>query len=275
MANPINLSAAVRDNLLTLQNSAALIGKTQSRLSTGLSVNSAIDDAAAFFTAKALSNNAKDLDDLKLAIDLGISSIQSAIDGIDAITELVSQAKGLSAAAKATGSTNERSTLAVQFNSLLGQITNLANDSSFNGTNLLKQTPDNLAVVFNSTNTTNLTILGLDSTAGAAGINLAAATNFFADNVAIEAALTNVGVALSTLRSNAATLGSNSTILSTRLDFTKNLVNTLEGGEGKLTLADLNAESANLLALQTRQQLGINSLALAAQSERSVLALFG
>jgi flagellin len=275
MANPINLSAAVRDNLLTLQNSAALIGKTQSRLSSGLSVNSAIDDAAAFFTAKALSNNAKDLDDLKLAIDLGISSIQSAIDGIDAITELVSQAKGLSAAAKATGSTNERSTLAVQFNSLLGQITNLANDSSFNGTNLLKQTPDNLAVVFNSTNTTNLTILGLDSTAGAAGINLAAATNFFADNVAIEAALTNVGVALSTLRSNAATLGSNSTILSTRLDFTKNLVNTLEGGEGKLTLADLNAESANLLALQTRQQLGINSLALAAQSERSVLALFG
>jgi len=275
MANPINLSAAVRDNLLTLQNSAALIGKTQSRLSSGLSVNSAIDDAAAFFTAKALSNNAKDLDDLKLAIDLGISSIQSAIDGIDAITELVSQAKGLSAAAKATGSTNERSTLAVQFNSLLGQITNLANDSSFNGTNLLKQTPDNLAVVFNSTNTTNLTITGLDSTAGAAGINLAAATNFFADNVAIEAALTNVGAALSTLRSNAATLGSNSTILSTRLDFTKNLVNTLEGGEGKLTLADLNAESANLLALQTRQQLGINSLALAAQSERSVLALFG
>jgi flagellin len=275
MANPINLSAAVRDNLLTLQNSAALIGKTQSRLSTGLSVNSAIDDAAAFFTAKALSNNAKDLDDLKLAIDLGISSIQSAIDGIDAITELVSQAKGLSAAAKATGSTNERSTLAVQFNSLLGQITNLANDSSFNGTNLLKQTPDNLAVVFNSTNTTNLTITGLDSTAGAAGINLAAATNFFADNAAIEVALTNVGTALSTLRSNAATLGSNSTILSTRLDFTKNLVNTLEGGEGKLTLADLNAESANLLALQTRQQLGINSLALAAQSERSVLALFG
>ena len=99
--------------------------------------------------------------------------------------------------------------------------------------------------------------------------------NFFADNAAIEVALTNVGTALSTLRSNAATLGSNSTILSTRLDFTKNLVNTLEGGEGKLTLADLNAESANLLALQTRQQLGINSLALAAQSERSVLALFG
>ena len=73
----------------------------------------------------------------------------------------------------------------------------------------------------------------------------------------------------------AATLGSNATVLQTRLNFTEDLVNTLEGGAGKLTLADLNEESANLLALQTRQQLGINSLSLAAQSERSILALFG
>jgi flagellin-like hook-associated protein FlgL len=52
-------------------------------------------------------------------------------------------------------------------------------------------------------------------------------------------------------------------------------VNTLKDGSGKLTLADLNEESANLLALQTRQQLGLNSLALAAQSERAILSLFG
>jgi len=275
MADPVNLSTAVRTNLLTLQRAATLIGSTQARLSTGLKVNSAIDDAAAFFTAKGLSNNAKDLEALKSSIDLGISTIQSAIDGIDAITELVNQAKGLAANAKATGDTNERSTLAVQFNSLLAQINNLANDSTFNGTNLLKATPDNLAVEFNSTNTTNLTISGLDVTTASTGINLAAGTNNFADVAAIDASLTQISSALSTLRSNASTLGSNNTILSTRLDFTQNLVNTLEGGEGKLTLADLNEESANLLALQTRQQLGINSLALAAQSERSVLALFG
>jgi flagellin-like hook-associated protein FlgL len=63
--------------------------------------------------------------------------------------------------------------------------------------------------------------------------------------------------------------------LTTRFDFTESLVNSLEGGATKLTQADLNEESANLLALQTRQQLGINSLALASQSERSILALFG
>jgi flagellin-like hook-associated protein FlgL len=271
----VDLSQAVSSNLLTLQRTSSLIGVTQTRLSTGLKVNSAIDDAAAFFTAKALGNNAKDFDALKSNIDLAISTIQAAIDGIDAISELVNQAKGLASNAKATGNTNERSTLAVQFNELLGQIDTIANDSSFNGTNLLQATPDNLAVEFNTDNTSNLTITGLDSTTASTGINLATATNNFTDTAAIDTALTAISAALTSLRSNASTLGSRNTILATRLDFTENLVNTLEGGEGKLTLADLNAESANLLALQTRQQLGINSLALAAQSERSILALFG
>ena len=275
MADPINLSSSVRTNLLTLQRTSGFIADTQTRLSTGLRVNSALDDAAAFFTAKALSDTATDFDALKSNIDLAISTIQTAIDGIDAISELVNQAKGLASNAKATGNTNERSTLAVQFNELLSQINTIANDSSFNGTNLLQATPDNLAVEFNTDNTSNLTITGLDSTTATSGINIAVAANNFGLNANIDTALTAISSALTTLRSNASTMGSRNTILSTRLEFTDNLVNTLEGGTGKLTLADLNEESANLLALQTRQQLGINSLALAAQSERSILALFG
>ena len=275
MADPINLSSSVRTNLLTLQRTSGFIADTQTRLSTGLRVNTALDDAAAFFTAKGLSDTATDFDALKSNIDLAISTIQTAIDGIDAISELVNQAKGLASNAKATGNTNERSTLAVQFNELLSQINTIANDSSFNGTNLLQATPDNLAVEFNTDNTSNLTITGLDSTTATSGINIAVAANNFGLNANIDTALTAISSALTTLRSNASTMGSRNTILSTRLDFTDNLVNTLEGGTGKLTLADLNEESANLLALQTRQQLGINSLALAAQSERSILALFG
>jgi flagellin len=271
----MSLSEAVRGNLLTLQRTARAMRVTQTHLSTGLKVNSAVDGAAAFFMARGLNNKALDLDSLKSNVNLAISTIQAAIDGIDAITKLVGQAKGLASNAKATGDTNERSTLAVQFNALLAQIDNIANDSTFNGINLLKETPDSLDVVFNENNTSNLTITGLDSTTKATGINLGVATNFFADNVAIEAALTNVGASLTTLRSNAATLGSNITVLRKRLDFTQNLVNTLEAGSAKLTLADLNEESSNLLALQTRQQLGLNSLSLAAQSERAILSLFG
>ena len=274
-ADKVSLTQAVRGNLLTLQRTATTIDQTQTRLSTGLKVNSAIDDAAAFFTARALDNRASDLDSLKSNIDLAISTIQAALDGIDAITDLVQQAKGLASNAKATGDTNERSTLAVQFNELLSQIDSIANDSTFNGINLLQASPDNLDVVFNEDNTSNLTITGLDTTTASTGINLGVAGNNFGANANIDTALTAISTALVTLRGNASTLGSNATILKTRLDFTQNLVNTLEGGSGKLTLADLNEESANLLSLQTRQQLGLNSLSLAAQSERAILSLFG
>ena len=275
MADKISLTQAVRGNLLSLQRTSTGIDQTQTRLSTGLRVSSAIDDAAAFFTARAFDNRASDLESLKSNIDLAISTIQAAIDGIDAITDIVQQAKGIASAAKATGDTNERSTLAVQFNELLSQINSIANDSTFNGLNLLQASPDNLAVEFNEDNTSNLTITGLDATTATSGINIAVAANNFGLNANIDTALTAISSALTTLRSNASTLGSNNTILTTRLDFTTNLVNTLETGSGKLTLADLNEESANLLALQTRQQLGLNSLALASQSERAILSLFG
>ena len=271
----INLSAGVRSNLLTIQRTTSLIGTVQTRLSTGLKVNSAIDDASAFFTARSLSNRADDLTGLKENIDLAISTLQAAIAGIEAITELVEQAKGLVNTAKATGDTAERSLLAVQFNELLGQIDSLANDSSFNGTNLVSATPDNLEVDFNEDGSSDITITGLDSTSASTGLDIDVAANDFVSTNDINVALTALNSALTELRTNAATLGSNNTVLQTRLNFTDELSNTLEEGAGKLTLADLNEESANLLALQTRQQLGLNSLSLAAQSERAILSLFG
>ncbi len=274
-ADKVNLTAGVRSNLLSLQRTTDLIDIVQTRLSTGLKVNSAIDDASAFFTARALTNRADDLTNLKENIDLSISALQSAITGIESITELVEQAKGLANTAKATGDTAERSLLAVQFNELLGQINDLANDSSFNGTNLIRATPDNLEVDFNEDGTSDLTITGLDSTTATTGIEITAAANDFGNLSDINTTITELNSALTELRTNAATLGSNNTVLQTRLNFTEELTNTLEEGAGKLTLADINEESANLLALQTRQQLGINSLSLASQAERAILSLFG
>lgn len=273
--NRINLSAGVQANLLTLQRTTGLIATVQTRLSTGLKVNSAIDDANAFFTARALNNRADDLTGLKENIDLSISTLKAAIAGIEAITELVEQAKGLANTAKATGDTAERSLLAVQFNALLLQIDDLANDASFNGTRLISGTPDNLEVDFNEDGSSDITITGLDSTTASTGLDITEASNNFADVTAINTTITELNSALTELRTNAATLGSNNTVLQTRLNFTDELANTLKEGSGKLTLADLNEESANLLALQTRQQLGLNSLALAAQSERAILSLFG
>lgn len=95
------------------------------------------------------------------------------------------------------------------------------------------------------------------------------------DTTTLNAAISQLDTALTTLRTKSQSLGSNVALLNTRLDFTKNYVDTLQAGADKLTLADVNQEGANLLALQTRQQLGIQSLSLAAQSEASILRLFG
>ncbi len=275
MAEKIALSAAIRSNLLTLQRTIDLGDRTQVRLATGLKVNSALDDAAAFFAARALSFRADDLNRLKDNIDQSISALTAAVNGIESITQLIEQAQGIAITAKATGDTNERSSLGVQFNALLLQIDNLSNDSSYNGQNIIQATPDNLVVDFNEDSSSQITILGIDSTTAATGINVAGAIGDFAADTNIDLALTATRNALTTLRTTAATLGSNNSVLQTRLDFTEDLVNTLDEGAGKLTLADLNEESANLLSLQTRQQLGLNSLSLAAQSERAILNLFG
>jgi flagellin-like hook-associated protein FlgL len=274
MAEQIQLSAAIRSNLLTLSRTNILADRTQGRLSSGLRVNSALDNAAAFFAARALTFRADDLGQLKDNIDQSISAVQAAINGIEAITELVEQARGIGITAKSTGDTSERSALAVQFDALLSQIDSLAGDANFNGQGLLSATPDNLVVDFNESGTSQLTISGINTTTATAGLNVAGATNSFAGDTDIDNAIDATRAALVTLRTSAAVLGSNNTVLQTRLDFTLDLINTLQEGAGKLTLADLNEESANLLALQTRQQLGLNSLALAAQSERSILNLF-
>lgn len=271
----ISISAPIRANLLSLTNTTNLINKTQNRLATGLKVSSALDDASAFFQASALNNRASDLGTLKSNIDQAVSTIGAAIDGIESITSLVEQAKGLATKAKSSGDTTERSSLAAQYDNLLTQINDLARDSSYNGVNLIDGGSDTLTVDFNEDSTSRLTISHLKSNSSVGGLSIGSASNNFASDGDVDAALTAVNAALTELRTNASTLGSNNTVLQTRLEFTSSLVNTLESGAGKLTIADLNEESANLLALQTRQQLSTNALALSAQSERSVLGLLG
>jgi flagellin len=90
---------------------------------------------------------------------------------------------------------------------------------------------------------------------------------------AVDQIITNLDSAISRVRATSAELGTNVAILQTRLDFTNEYVNTLQGGSDKLTLADLNEEGANLVALQTRQQLGIQSLSIAGQQQQAILAL--
>lgn len=404
----ISLTASMRTNLLSLQNTQSLMDTTQERLSTGLKVNSAIDNASSYYTAQSLNNRASDLSALLDSMGQGIQTIQAANEGIEAITEFVEQAKAIANSARdaasktdvktlsskfsgpdgvtsddtaltlavkkadgtalagtgdekkisdaiqavnnamdtklgdksledyvsavktaieaggeefakivdikvddktgkitftakagynieATGAgdlaglgkdpdtgdptdkvtstvavNTDRQKYALQFNEILEQIDNLAQDSGYKGINLLQM--NTLTVIFNEDRSSQIEVKGTD--ASSVGLMLDEAVNNWQTNEDIEASIAQTEEAISSLRIMASDYGNYYSIVQNRQSFTKSLVNVLTEGADNLTLADMNEESANMLALQTRQQLAINSLSLASQAAQGVLQLF-
>ncbi|WOH51152.1 DUF1522 domain-containing protein [Bradyrhizobium sp. sBnM-33] len=166
---------------------------------------------------------------------------------------------------------NTRATLVNQFNGILAQITTTAQDASFNGVNLLSG--DQLKLTFNETGKSTLSITGVNFDAAGLGLaNLTSGVDFI-DNAATNRVIADLSSASTQLRTQASTLGSNLSIVQIRQDFSKNLINVLQTGSSNLTLADTNEEAANSQALSTRQSIAVSALALANQSQQSVLQL--
>jgi flagellin-like hook-associated protein FlgL len=169
-----------------------------------------------------------------------------------------------------TASQAIRASLVKQYNDIITQISTTSQDASFNGINLLNG--DNLKLTFNETGKSTLNVTGV--TFNAAGLGLAALTSSdFLDNNSANATLTKLGSASTTLRTEASALGSNLSVVQIRQDFNKNLISVLQTGSSNLTLADTNEEAANSQALSTRQSIAVSALALANQSQQSVLRL--
>jgi flagellin len=409
----IVLSAAVRQNLLSLQSTADLLATTQNRLSTGKKVNTALDNPTNFFTAQGLDNRAGDINNLLDSIGNGVQVLQAANTGITSFQKLVDTAKsianqvlqapaGYSVKASATSvaptgagplsvpgsaaditnagtnslngktfvftpatgpattitvsstvaagnvnsidafnaalsnagiglianlasdgsigftSSNDnasqsltlgttaaantvalsgtgtfalvtpaggaagkpladassqaiRSNLVSQYNNIITQITTTAQDSSFNGINLLNG--DDLKLTFNETGKSTLNIKGVTYNAAGLGLALLNSGTDFLDNSSANATLTKISNASTTLRTEASSLGSNLSVVQIRQDFNKNLIDVLQTGSSNLTLADTNEEAANSQALSTRQSIAVSALALANQSQQSVLKL--
>ena len=413
----ITLSSSVRQNLLSLQDTASLLSTTQTRLATGKKVNSALDNPTNFFTASGLDARASDIGNLLDSIGNGVQVLQAANTGITSLSKLVDTAKSianqalqqpsgystkasaafvgagagtgtttaadinagklggavftfattsgvaatitvggtavafnstaktatvkslddLNQALSAAGanvtasitaaqeitftSTNDgasqkitqtatptapasiaagtleisvavaqattgtlvtaptadavsqtaRSSLVAQYNQIIQQITTTAQDASFNGVNLLNG--DTLKLVFNETGKSTSTIAGVTFNPNGLGLKSLVNGTDFIDNSATNAVLTSLNTASTTLRSQASAFGANLSIVQIRQDFSKNLINVLQTGSSNLTLADSNEEAANSQALSTRQSIAVSALALANQSNQSVLQL--
>ncbi|MHB8272252.1 flagellin N-terminal helical domain-containing protein [Bradyrhizobium sp.] len=164
-----------------------------------------------------------------------------------------------------------RANLVSQYNNIITQITTTAQDASFNGINLLNG--DDLKLTFNETGKSTLNIKGVTYNAAGLGLALLTSGTDFLDNNSANATLAKISSASTTLRTEASTLGSNLSVVQIRQDFNKNLINVLQTGSANLTLADTNEEAANSQALSTRQSIAVSALALANQSQQSVLKL--
>src|SRR3982074_2212072 len=164
-----------------------------------------------------------------------------------------------------------RSNLVAQYNNILDQITTTAQDSSFNGVNLLNG--DQLKLTFNETGTSKLNIQGVNCNATGLSLTKLSAGTDFLDNSSASKAIKSLDTASSTLRTQASALGSNLSIVQIRQDFSKNVINVLQTGSSNLTLADTNEEAANSQERSTRQSIAVAAPPLANQKQESVLQL--
>ncbi|WEK05101.1 MAG: flagellin [Candidatus Devosia phytovorans] len=210
-------------------------------------------------------------DNGKLRIE-NLSTTDMSIVGIDSGNN-VNGGTGTSNTSAITGNT-VRSDLANQFNELRDQLDKLADDASFNGINLLRG--DNLKITFNETGTSSIDI----QTKGEEAVNsasLGVSTSLTAaqldSDTSIDGFIDQIKGALGKVRSQSSTFGSNLSVVQNRQDFTQKMINTLETGAGNLTLADMNQEAANMMALQTRQSLASSTLSMANTADQNVLQL--
>jgi flagellin len=284
----IVLGTATQANLLALQNINSQLGTTQGHLATGLAVASATDDAVKYFQSQSLTNRANDLSTRKSQIDQGVQSLTAATNGISGVISILQQMEGIVNGAS-TQTASQRASAATQFNTLGSQLSTLLNDSSYQGLNLVNSTASNLTLQFSINSASTLKISGQNLlfsklvTGGKAlakgsvaattliTVKFSAVSNKISKFTAVYNALQT---AVFKAQAAAQSLGTNVNFLQTRMSFTQAYMTTLNQGASDLTVADVNQESTNLVTLQTRQQLALQSLSIATSSEQSVLRLF-
>ncbi len=281
MATNITLTSGMRANLYSLQQTANLMELTQKRMATGKRVQTAIDDPIAFFTARGHEQRAGDLAVRKDEMSESVQLLKTADTGVNSILNLIANAKSLAQSALSGETTSAISTLQTQYAQVLSQIDFIADDANYKGINLLDDTSVTHEVKFDETGDSSLTISGFDADSEGETLSLMtfAASDWVsaggtADKSQINSAISRMDDAVTALRSEAGKLATNLSIITSRQDFTANMINTLKDGAASLVNADMNEEGANMLMLQTRQALGTTSLSLAAQAAQSVLRLF-
>ena len=276
-SNSINTNVGAMIALQNLNVTNAALETTQNRISTGLKINSAKDNGAVWAIAQNSRSDISALDSVKESIQRGQSTVDVAVSAGQTISDLLNQMKAKAlAAADVSTDANSRTDLANDFVALRNQISKTIANAAFNGTNLLKTGAVSLSALADATGTQKLTVqaqvMGLSNVT--TGIITFTVGSTFSSMTTAATLVNQITASITNVNAAVAKLGTGSTALQTHLDFIGKLQDTMTAGVGNLVDADVAKESANLQALQTKQQLGIQALSIANSSKGTLLSLF-
>ncbi len=292
--------------LKTLQSTNEALQSTQSRISTGLRVAEASDNAAYWSIATTMRSDNKALSTVQDALGLGAAKVDIAYTAINSSIEVVDEIKSKLVAAREPGV--DRAKIQSEIDALQNQLTSITASASFSGENWLTDdkgatgysavksivasfTRDSAGAVSVGTIGITTNVLFDKAATGKAGI---LDTNFTTtgggavtttvsglditatgvDNTDIDEMITEVDKAYASMTTAASDLGAAKKRISMQTDFVSNLMDAVDRGIGKLVDADMNKESTRLQALQVQQQLGVQALSIANGSAQSILSLF-
>jgi flagellin len=274
--NSVNTNVGALVALQNLNRTNSELDTVQGRINTGLKVASARDNGAIWAIAQGQRSDIRSLDSVKTSLNRAQSTVDVAINAGESISDLLIQMKekALAASDRQLDATS-RTALNADFKALRDQIGKIVSNAEFNGSNMIKTGATAYMALANEAGTSRITVAAEVMGLGQAGaLTTVAATASFNTATQASTMITNVETAINAVSASLARLGTGSKALGTHLDFISKLQDTLEAGVGNLVDADLAKESARLQSLQTKQQLGIQALAIANSSASSLLGLF-
>jgi len=271
----VNNNAGALVALQNLTATSAQLQQTQNRVSTGLAIGSPQDNGAIWAIAQNERGNSDSLDAVIQSLQRAQSTVQVATSAGTSVSNLLNQLKTISLSASDTSlDSTSLAAYNTQFKSVLNQINQVVNNSDFNGVNMIKSGGTTVFALATATGG-QLTVAAASLALGGANMGTGlTATSSIGTQSAAAAMVTTIQTAITKVNAALGQLGTGATSLQNQLTFTQNLQDTLDTGVGNLVNANLGKESAQLTALQTKQQLGIQALSIANQSSSVLLSLF-
>lgn len=300
--NSVNTNIGAQVALQSLNLTSSQLQATEKRVSTGYRVADATDDGAAFAVAQKVRSDVSALTTVNQQLGSAKGLVGTANTALTTISDYVTTAKSLLVnIANGANSSDQRAQYVLDYQHLVSNVANAVDGSTYNGQTLLGSSttgataPADVSVINNENGATSTLskedVSGIANTlAGLIGSSFARAGGGAADvfsavaadggQAAASTALTSTtgatsyAVAQTALSNNLNQVGADSKFLDATVSFNSSKIDSLNAGLGALVDADLSKESANLQALQIRQQLGTQALSLANQAPQSLLSLF-